>query len=557
MITDREGNLIAIKNKIVIIFKNKKTLELPLEYYVDNAILTKDDFLWVITRSKKLYKFRISPFNLNHYIELLHVFNKELPEVEPRSLAIDGRNHIWIGTRNHGLYCYSSDGSKLFFIKKFGLKEGLTENFTHYLYCDDSDQLWVCSNGGLDKISYKNEKFSVENITRSVNWNLNILKVQQDSKGLIWGLTSTGILKIFPQKINESSYIPKIQFTRVNIENKDLNTKKNGLKLSYLENSLFFHLSIPSFFDESAIRFTYKLEGSPGAVWSEPSSLADLNFIGLPPGRYLLEVKGYFINERYPPQYLSYSFLILPPWWQSWWFRVIEFIGILTIVIYLVRSYYWGKLQKDRSTMEKQKAIEKERTRIATDMHDDLGSGLTKIAILSEVVKAQLGEPAKAAVQLDKISESSRKLANNLQDIIWVLNPGNVTVESLSAYIREFALKFFDSTGVVPKFDYPDPVPPAVLREEVMRTIFLVVKETLNNTAKYAFSPTVNIRLIVMKQEFQIVIEDEGRGFDQAKVREFAHGLSNMKLRMREINGSYEISSSLNRGTKTIIKAPI
>jgi signal transduction histidine kinase len=117
-------------------------------------------------------------------------------------------------------------------------------------------------------------------------------------------------------------------------------------------------------------------------------------------------------------------------------------------------------------------------------------------------------------------------------------------------------LKFFDGTPVVAEFDYPAQLPNIILSEELRRTIFLVVKETLNNTAKYADSKTILIKLFLVRNRFQIIIEDHGKGFDISRVREFANGLANMKSRMARINGSYEIYPSIDKGTKTILNVP-
>jgi signal transduction histidine kinase len=190
-------------------------------------------------------------------------------------------------------------------------------------------------------------------------------------------------------------------------------------------------------------------------------------------------------------------------------------------------------------------------------MHDDLGSGLTKIAILSEVAKAQLKQKETAAAQLENISHSSRELVHNLQDIIWVLNPKNDSLENLAAYIREYALKFFEPTDVAVRFCYPQHIPSTKLSEEQRRNIFMVVKETLNNTAKHSACKSVTIHLQLQKEGILIEIEDDGKGFNMGSVRKFSNGLANMKQRMEQIDGSYEIISEEAKGTTTKITVPV
>jgi len=207
--------------------------------------------------------------------------------------------------------------------------------------------------------------------------------------------------------------------------------------------------------------------------------------------------------------------------------------------------------------LEKEQAVEKERNRISQDMHDDLGSGLTKIAILSEVVKKQISDPERAIQQLENISESSRELVDNLQDIIWVLNPKNDTLESLAAYIREYALKFFEPFGIDVQFIYPEKFGDIKLSEETRRNIFLALKESFNNIGKHAWCNKVKVCIKETNQAVGITIQDDGRGFDAARVRQFGIGLINMQHRIEQIGGQYQITSETGVGTKTKIEIPV
>ncbi|MEO7049965.1 MAG: histidine kinase [Ferruginibacter sp.] len=192
-----------------------------------------------------------------------------------------------------------------------------------------------------------------------------------------------------------------------------------------------------------------------------------------------------------------------------------------------------------------------ERNRIAQDMHDDLGSGLTKIAILSEVAKTQLLQPEKAKKQLENIAVSSRELVDSLQDIIWILNTKNDTVESLASYVREYALKFFEPFETNVKFVYPDEIQDVKLTEEQRLNLFLVIKETLNNTAKHAWCNTITIELTQIQKALFFIIKDDGKGFEMNNTRIFGNGLQNMKTRMEQVNGVYKITSEKGKGTIT------
>jgi signal transduction histidine kinase len=144
-------------------------------------------------------------------------------------------------------------------------------------------------------------------------------------------------------------------------------------------------------------------------------------------------------------------------------------------------------------------------------------------------------------------------LVDNLQDIIWVLNPKNDSLESLAAYIREYALKYFDSMDVTLLFHYPARIPVIKLTEEIRRNIFLVFKETFTNIAKHAGCSSVSVELNITGESFEFRISDNGKGFERSEVRNFANGLQNMQNRMEQAGGKFQLNAFPGRGTQTIL----
>jgi signal transduction histidine kinase len=214
-------------------------------------------------------------------------------------------------------------------------------------------------------------------------------------------------------------------------------------------------------------------------------------------------------------------------------------------------------LQTAEEREKRKEAIVEERNRIARDMHDDLGSGLSKIWILCEVAKTQLQESDKTWVPLDRISTSSKELVDGLQDIIWVLNPREDSLESLSSYIREYAARFFEPLNSNVAFVYPEEIREARLTDVQRRNVFLIVKETLNNIAKHARCRSVVISIEQAPGEIILCLQDDGIGFDSEQVRRFGNGLRNMKSRMQEIGGSYLLESVPGKGTSVRLTIPV
>jgi signal transduction histidine kinase len=246
-------------------------------------------------------------------------------------------------------------------------------------------------------------------------------------------------------------------------------------------------------------------------------------------------------------------------------------LGLL-ILLYLMRRAYRQRQrlaeqqeQLQRSTIERLETERKvvalnarlegqqlERLRIAEDLHDDFGSGLSKISLLSEVVKKK----SPVSGELDKISAAARELLLKMSEIVWALNHHNDTLTSLAGYIRRYAVGFFEDSGVACHFDIPE-LPATPLSGELRRNIFLVVKETLHNTLKHANASMVDIHFSIEYDHLEINIQDNGQGFDRSAPDKAGNGLVNMQRRMYQSGGSFDVESAPGSGTSTRIQLPL
>ena len=202
------------------------------------------------------------------------------------------------------------------------------------------------------------------------------------------------------------------------------------------------------------------------------------------------------------------------------------------------------KIENERNEMEKQMAVlaaqQDERNRISADMHDELGSGVTAIRLMSEIVKSKMKEAT--LPEVEKISNSANDLITKMNTIIWTMASSNDTVESLVTYIRTYAFEFFESTNIDCRFNMPDTLPKVELSGERRRNIFLAVKEALNNVLKHSKATLVQIDVEVTNK-LRITIMDNGLGIDLDKIRRFGNGLRNMHNRLENINGQFSIKN--------------
>ncbi len=226
--------------------------------------------------------------------------------------------------------------------------------------------------------------------------------------------------------------------------------------------------------------------------------------------------------------------------------RVLSLLASRVVALLHTANLY----QKD---IDRQLMLERERARISQDMHDDVGASLTRISMMSDLVKTRTDVGSGARQWLGKISDSSRGLMEEMNQIIWALNPKNDNLEGLVAYVRRFAFEYLEPTAVSCVFDLPEEIPDRALSVEVRRNVYLVAREAIHNVVKHAGATNVWINLEMNEHGFRIRIKDDGSGFDTGKIEFPGNGLVNMKKRMNDIGGELHINSKKGEGTEITV----
>lgn len=437
--------------------------------------------------------------------------------------------------------------------QRFSTQTGLTDNFVSYISCDSMNNVWAATQMGLDKLSLIDNKWIIENVTRNNNIFQSFIHTAVEKNNTVWGMSNTGsIIKINPNR-QISAQPPPLLFTAIKVAGVPLadNTPKI---LKHDQNNLSFSLAAASFIDEKSIQYSYLLKGSINEQWSEPVNSATFNFANLAPGKYDLYARATFPGSVYPPQTGSYSFTILPPYWETWWFRVSLVALIAAIAIILLRSYFKRKLEKEKLALEKQQAIEKERTRIATDIHDDLGSGLSRIRYLGEMLREKMVQRQNILPDIEKISTFSDEMVDKMNEIVWALNEKNDTLAALVYYTRSFAVGYLSENNLRCEVKLPEEIPVHIINGETRRNIFLAVKESLHNIVKHAQASEAGVS-IAINHNIIIEIQDNGQGINWEKIRTFSNGLGNIKKRMEEVGGAVAFTN--HQGTKVTLTIPL
>ena len=556
IVVDKNGAIISGQRSGVIVWLNKKMVyHLPIDKNeaVEELFFDNNGRLWIVKRSEGITVFDIHPEDPSRYLQPVFKFGKEQILGSPRSFVIDKKGIIWIGTREDGIVGYEQKNNQLKQLYHFYSGNGLADNFVTALACDSSNNIIVGTQTGLDRIVFDSStSYRVENLSKSSNFFGYINQAWADAKQA-YALTNTGVLLQLSTTLEtKKNNSPQLLLEEVRVNAQSVKERTN---FNHKENNISFLVAAPSFIDEKQVTYSYLLEGSGNKQWSDTSfNNAVINLTNLSAGKYLLKVKAFFPSTSYSPTDLSYSFEITPPWWQTWWFKIVAGLLIIALLLIGFRLYYNRRLEKQMAALEKKQAIEKERTRIATDMHDDLGAGLSRIKFLSQSILNKKIKDDGIKTELEKITSFSDEMSEKMGEIVWALNEKNDTLADLIAYTRSYAVEYLANHDIQCEANTPLNLPGTFITGEVRRNIFLSVKECLHNIVKHAGATRVWFS-VQLNGTMQIIIHDNGKGIDWNNRRAFSNGLENIHKRMKEING--EVSFSNEHGTKVSLDIPL
>jgi signal transduction histidine kinase len=311
----------------------------------------------------------------------------------------------------------------------------------------------------------------------------------------------------------------------------------SGLTLPAERNQVEVRFIGISFANGAGLRYQYKQDGS-ATGWSEPRAERSVLLGNLAPGKYRFLFRAVTPGNVVSPAPASLSFTLLPPYWQRWWF--------VLLVATAAAAIGWALHQAQVSRLLE---LERVRTRIAADLHDDLSSSLSRISILSEVGRRRMPDPeALEATILDQIGETARELIEATGDIVWAIDTRRGDLESLLARIRRFAGDLLEARGVSVLFAGPPQAAEIALRPEMKRELYLVLKEALHNACKHARARKVWIEVVATGRDLVAEVRDDGVGFAAGNGHS-GNGLRNLRERAARLGGVLAVKSAPGEGT--------
>jgi ligand-binding sensor domain-containing protein/signal transduction histidine kinase len=462
------------------------------------------------------------------------------------NLFLDSQGRLWIPTTRGGVCRVDHPEAERPEFRTYTTADGLASNNVGSVTEDRWGRIYIGNGRGIDRLDVATGH--VRHYTTSEGVLLGRSEAAlQDRDGALWFSCATGLMRLIPEP-DQPPLAPLVLITGLRIAGDAQAISALGeieiapLELSANRNQLQVDFVALGFSPGEGLRYQYKLEGA-SEDWSPLAEQRTVNFANLAPGGYRFLVRSANADGVISETPASFSFTILPPFWQRGWF--VALIALLTgLMAYAVYRYRLARLLE----------LERVRTRIAADLHDDIGSSLSQIAVLSEVLRKQLGAPAApVAKNLSLINRVSQEALDSMSDIVWAINPQQDHLSDLVRRMRHVASEMLPGRAIEFSFTAPTAEHDLKLGADIRRQVFLMFKEATNNIVRHSECRRAEIELKIEGGWLALTVTDDGKGFDPRRTSE-GNGLANLRRRARALGGETQVSSGKGKGTTVAIR---
>lgn len=518
------------------------------------------------------------------------------------SLHADDAGAVWIGTFRGGLLRLK-DGR----FTRYTQREGLPNNVICHILDDQKGRFWISSHQGIFRVARADleavahgDRTTAPCVAYGKHDGLPTVECSgnyspagwRSRDGRLWFATVKGVVSVQPDEVTVNPLPPPVVIEKLLVDgvparglpvasaaSSDITQTQNlqppasappaAVNLGPGRHHLEFHFTGLSLRAPDKVQFQYMLEGLDQG-WLDNGTKRTASYSYVPPGEYQFRVRACNNDGVWNESGAMLALSVVPYFWQTRWFLAGSALGLAMMAGALIRFVEKRRLKRRLERLERERAIERERSRIAQDIHDDLGASLTRITLLSEAVReaheseSGAGRSPGSPPEIDQIYSTARELTRAMDEIVWAVNPQHDTLDSLATYLGKFAQDFLRAANIRCRLDLPVQLPAMPLTSEVRHNLFLAFKESLHNAVRHAAASEVRIQLAVDDQEFRLTVEDNGRGFvlpgnaaastpangSDAGRLSTGHGLANMRRRLQEISGQCEIAGRAGTGTK-------
>lgn len=519
----------------------------------------------------------------------------------------DGKGNIWIGTTEGLILYHPNSGEFSRFYSNPDDPKSLIDNYILDVHCSPDGQVWICSPKGLSKLIWENGKVAFQHYTEKDGLaNSFVYGALSDQRKRLWVSTNAGIscfnpktnefrnydsndglanrefnsgafhqsktgeiyfggmgvlVSFNPEHMTENQHFPKTVITAFKkmeqpLPFDSLLAADRKIQLKYNDDLFSFQLAALDFTNPGKNQYAYRLEGLQ-ENWVYNGTQRYISFPHLRPGDYLLHVKSSnsqgVWNES---DILSIPIFIKPPFWQTWWFISLATLFTGMVVVsgyrYRVQSKIHHALELERVKLEENERVRK---LAAQDLHDEFGNTLTRISLLTELIKTKTrtsGDDINGL--LTKISDNTSRMYQGTKDFIWSINPENDSFYEVAIRLKDFGDDAFDKTGIAFQASgIEEQLKTIHLPMGTSRHLVLLFKEAMSNTLRHAYATDVCLRFSIENGQAKIEWRDNGVGFVLEKATN-GNGLQNMHSRAKRINGQVRVETASNEGTKVVVK---
>ena len=493
-------------------------------------------------------------------------------------LLSDRDGVLWAGTFGHGLARLAGDRWT-----GYSSGDGLLGDDIGYLIEDDFTNLWLGSYEGLMRVEKQSlsdfaagavKKIACRTfLTRECSVGIQPAAIRTRDGRFLFS-TIAGLVAVNPADLRPNTNPPPVVIESVLVDG--VRQKSGRLTATWPEavvlqpenEQLEIHFTALNFSApkgaQFGARFHYRLEETPKKGRERQTSWTDIgteervaHFPRLQPGQYTFVVQACNEDGVWNKTGASLAVTVEPPFWRKPWFiaaSVLTLLGALAGTIYLIST---AKLRRQLRQAQQKEAIEYERARIARDLHDQLGANLTQITLLGEMAETDKEVPAEIEQHAQQICATARETTRSLDEIVWAVNPSNDTLESLANYACKYAQDYFAMAGVSFRAELPAGLSPIPILPEVRHNVFLAYKEAVNNVVKHAHATEARVKLLLEPGQFTLSVADNGRGLGDTSQKKLRNGLKNMRRRLEDLGGQFDLAPGAEGGTVVRLVVPI
>ena len=544
--------LFANNDNDLYLFQNNTATPIVLPSSVANLKITllakgnQMNTFFIVDKTTAIYYCNLVSENNKTTIKIIQkIFCDSLKKVETiTKVFFDKKNKLWLGT-NKGIQLYLANAQKNYYHYKTILEPTISDNRVNELIQDSNDAIWVGTNKGVDKITIQpNIEIKIQKgLFNNLMSGRLVYFINELDRKLYIG--TTGALSVVNIDSKLSPIAPCVYINHILVNNKNADSLLKGKSpiFSATDNNITFEFVATTFINEQLTEYQYQLVGVD-EVWSKLSTNYVITYNQLAAGKYIFKVRAKNASGSWTENDASFNFEIKKHFYNHWLFY------FMCAALLFGLGYWLYKLKINRFL-----AVERTRNSISKDLHDDIGTTLSSVTLMNAVLKTKIEkQPDEAKLMVAKIEDTCRDLIQNLNDIVWSINPKNDTMEKLMYRLQQFCNDTFLDQDMIIDLSFSNEIKTKSLSMQLRRDIYLVCKEIISNAAKYSKAKFFRLRLqLSQNNNIEIIAEDNGIGFNE-EIAKKGNGLTNIRQRIITNKGICKLTSQ--KGTFWNITIP-